>query len=339
MPERTIIDISPRTIWRVILAVLLLIAAYFARDILMLLFLSIVLASAIELPVKFFGRFRIPRIISVLIIYLFLALVLALIVYLLLPPLVVEIKNLATVLPPFVYQLSDGTLLPQLHFTLSDVASLMDNFSGWINSQTNIMTAVSGIFGGAMSATLVVVISFYLATQENGITKFLRLVLPEKNEQYVIDLWDRAQKKIGSWMQGQLLLAMAVGVLVYIGLLIVGVKYALSLALIATAFELVPFVGPVLAAIPAVVLALIQAPVLAFWTIILFVVVQQLESQIMAPLVMRRMTSLNPVIVILALVLGAQFGGIVGAILGVPVASILEEVIGDFNKRKSRAAR
>ncbi|KKR09976.1 MAG: hypothetical protein UT37_C0007G0027 [Parcubacteria group bacterium GW2011_GWA2_39_18] len=336
--EKLTIDVSYQTLWRIALWVVLFFVAYYVRDILMVLLLSIILASVVEIPVRFFYKFKIPRIASVLIIYALAIFVFALVVYLLLPPLVVEIKNLSTALPPFFYELADGSFLPQIRLNLESATNLLDIISGWINSQTNILSALTSFFGGASSAVIAVVISFYLSTQEKGIEKFLHLVLPHEKEQYIIDLWRRAQNKIANWLRGQLALGLSMGVLVFVGLKIIGIKYALILGIVAAVFEIVPFVGPILAAVPAIVLAFLQAPILAFWTAGMFLLAQQFENHVLVPLVMRRLVSMNPVIVILALIFGAKLGGILGALLGVPIMSVIEEVVADFNKRKNKSS-
>ena len=200
------------------------------------------------------------------------------------------------------------------------------------------MSALTSFFGGASSAVIAVVISFYLSTQQKGIEKFLHLVLPHEKEQYIIDLWRRAQNKIANWLRGQLALGLSMGVLVFVGLKIIGIKYALILGIVAAVFEIVPFVGPILAAVPAIVLAFLQAPILAFWTAGMFLLAQQFENHVLVPLVMRRLVSMNPVIVILALIFGAKLGGILGALLGVPIMSVIEEVVADFNKRKNKSS-
>ena len=163
-------------------------------------------------------------------------------------------------------------------------------------------------------------------------------MLPHEKEQYIIDLWRRAQNKIANWLRGQLALGLSMGVLVFVGLKIIGIKYALILGIVAAVFEIVPFVGPILAAVPAIVLAFLQAPILAFWTAGMFLLAQQFENHVLVPLVMRRLVSMNPVIVILALIFGAKLGGILGALLGVPIMSVIEEVVADFNKRKNKSS-
>jgi len=144
----------------------------------------------------------------------------------------------------------------------------------------------------------------------------------------------RSERKVGRWLQGQLLLALTVGLMVFVGLSLLGIKYALVLGIIAMIMELVPIVGPVIAAIPAVILALLQAPVMGIWVVLFYAVVQQFENHILTPLIMGRATGLNPVTVIIALLIGAKLAGILGIVLAVPVAVVIVEILDDIAKRK-----
>ncbi len=134
-------------------------------------------------------------------------------------------------------------------------------------------------------------------------------------------------------MQGQLFLGVIVGVLVYIGLSLLGIRFALLLAIIAGILELVPYIGPVLSAIPAVILAFFQAPILALWILILYIVVQQLENYLLVPVIMKKVVGLNPVVVIIALLIGGKLLGILGIILAVPAAAVLAEFFKDIKRK------
>src|SRR3989344_8170812 len=160
------------------------------------------------------------------------------------------------------------------------------------------------IFGGVFSVVILVVVSFYLASQEEGIEQFLRMVVPLRDEEYVIDLWERSRAKIGQWLRSQLLLGVVVGILVFIALTLLGVRYALFLALLAAIFELIPVIGPILAAVPAVFFALLSSPVLGLIVAVVYTIIQQLESHVLVPLLMRRVVGLNPLVVVIALLIG-----------------------------------
>ncbi len=169
-----------------------------------------------------------------------------------------------------------------------------------------------GVIGGLASVLSVLLISFYLLIKRDGIESFFRAVLPQSMENTVIRLWDRVRLRIGHWFRIQMLLSLFVGLLVFISLLILGVKYSLVLGTIAAIFEIVPIAGPIFAGAVSALIALSQSPSLAIWVVVIFVLIQQLESNVLTPLIMKRSVGVNPVIVILALLAGAQLGGIVG---------------------------
>jgi predicted PurR-regulated permease PerM len=163
----------------------------------------------------------------------------------------------------------------------------------------------------------------------------LQVVTPLRHQKYVLSLWKRSQIKIGLWMQGQLLLGLIVGVLTYLGLVILGVPYALFLAPLIALFELIPVFGPILAAIPAVIVAFGTGGVsLGFLTVGLYLIVQQFESHLIYPLVVRKVVGVPPLLVIIGLIVGAKVAGFLGIILSVPIAGALKEYIDDVNKAK-----
>jgi predicted PurR-regulated permease PerM len=198
------------------------------------------------------------------------------------------------------------------------------------------------VIGRIASFFFVFVLSFYLTIEEEGVRKFLRAVTPKDKEIYAVKVWERAQKKLSRWLGSQLLLGLIVGCMTFIGLTIIGIPYAIGLALLAAVFELVPTVGPIVAAVPAVFIAFMKSPLLGVITLILYIVVQQLENNLLVPKIMQKTGGLNPVITLLALLVGAKLAGIVGMIMAIPVAMLFNEFSGDlfdisnFYKKKSK---
>ncbi len=188
-----------------------------------------------------------------------------------------------------------------------------------------------------MSFVLIIVFSIYFAVQETGIDDFLRVVTPVRHEKYVLSLWKRSQDKIGKWMQGQLLLGLIVGILIYLGLTILSIPHALLLAVLAGLFELIPVFGQFLAALPAVALAFSDGGVTgALFVIGLYVVVQQFEAHLIYPLVVKKVVGVPPLLVILALLVGAKLAGFLGILLSVPIAAAIQEFVSDIQKTKDR---
>jgi predicted PurR-regulated permease PerM len=346
MASRQIIEISTRTILKVLLLLLSLAAVYYVRDVILILLLSIVIASAIDPGVRKLQHLRFPRPLAVLSIYILTISVFVLVFYLLVPPFINELQNFATAFP-----MSLEETISELRLRLSTFFSyapeyislpaetLTDQLNMFVNGNIIAFFSAgssvgSSLFGGVLSFILTIVLSFYFAVQENGIANFLKIITPLEHESYIINLWTRSQKKIGKWLQGQLLLGVLVGVLVYLGLTLLGVKYALVLALLAAIFELIPIFGPILAAIPSVMLAFIQAPILAVWVVLLYIIVQQMENHLIYPLVVRKAIGVPPLLVIIALLIGGKLAGFIGFILAVPVAAALLEYIDDIAKEK-----
>lgn len=312
----------------------------------LVLIASIVIASAIE-PLAVWARKRgMPRLPTVIAIYAVLAVFLSGFFYFLLLPLIGEVAVLVRTLTVYSNAVVNDSVLSNMFesqsiFGTFNTSTLIGELSSYLNSLSQflsrgIFSSLSLIFGGVMSFVLIVVLSFYLAVQEDGISKFLRIITPVKHESYVIKLWKRSQAKIGLWMQGQLLLGAFVTLLVYVSLLVVGVPHALPLAVLAGILELIPLFGPVIAAIPAI---FVTYGSLGMTTALivggLYLVIQQFENHLIYPLVVKKVVGMPPIISIMALVIGGQLAGFLGVLISVPVAAVAMEWIADLEERKS----
>lgn len=312
---------------------------FLLRDIVFVVLMAVVLASAIEPPTRWFISHRIPRLLAVLIIYFGLVLLFVGIFYFLFIPLLGDLQGFLSALPNYLGSFGDSVLSGSFpgvetllnNIPISDIAAQANDTIGALSK--NALSTASAILGGVLSLVLTIVLSFYLSVQQDGITNFLKTVTPSKHRKYVIGLWNRAEKKIGLWMQGQLLLGVIVAVLVYLGLTLLGVKHALLLGFLAGIFELIPLFGPILSAIPGVVLAFVDSGfTLALMVAGLFLIIQQFENQLIYPLVVKKVVGVPPIISIVALVVGAKLAGFIGLLLSVPVAAILMEFFNDLEK-------
>ncbi len=336
MAQSVKIEISVISLLKIVAVIAALAFLYHVRDIIVLVFLAVVIASAIDPIATFFARYKIPRILSVLLIYMSVFVLVSLVLYFVIPDLLSEMGDLATTLPQFYQQIVWGKPLSFLGYNA--LIQLQGFLNGLVPQVGEIVTGAVGLtpklFEGFVAFASVLVISFYLAVREGEIRKFIKLITPGGYESYAIDLWNRTHKKFGRWLQGSLFLAFLVGVTAFIGLSLLGVKYSLSLALLAGAFELIPMVGATLATIPAVLIALTQSWYLALGVLILYIVIQQLENNLMVPLVFKRMIGLNPIIVILSLLIGFKLVGPLGLLIAVPAAAALGEFLGDISTGK-----
>ena len=338
--SKTTIEITTGTIIRALLLILLAVFLYQIREIVAVVLLAVVLASAIDPAARWLGHYRAPRVLSVIFIYFSAFLVLVSAFYIVVPPLFNELSSFTVQLPEYFKSSVSNQYLaqffPELPSSISDYFSdIFPAINGPLQSVTGgFLETISSVFGGALSLILIIVFSFYLAVQENGIENFLRIIAPREKEAYILDLWSRSRRKIGRWLQGQILLGLLVGVLVFLGLTILQVKYALLLAVLSAIFELIPVFGPIMAAIPAVAIAFIQKPILGLLVLAFYIIVQQFENHLIYPLVVKKTVGVNSILVILSLVIGGKIAGFFGLILAVPIAAVLMEIVNDIEKRK-----
>lgn len=343
--HKQVIEVSFWTMFKAALLVAGIFALWQLREFIGVLLLSIVIASAIEPANHWFARHRIPRVLGVIFIFLAAFLFFIAVFYLILPPLFNDIIGFITQLPSYVQETFSPhgvvfSMFPDLPLalrrSLRDTALLLEKtFESYIPLiGSGAISAGSSLFGGVLSFILLIVISFYLSVQEHGIENFLRIITPLEHEAYILSLWKRAQRKIGRWLQGQILLGVLIGVMVFLMLSILNVQHAAVLAILAAIFEIIPIVGPIMAAIPSIAIASLQGPLMALMVMCLFILVQQIENHLIYPLVVRRTVGVPPLLVVLAIIVGGKLGGFFGIILSVPIAAILVEYLNDVAERK-----
>ena len=333
--SRTIIEISPKTIFWILGIGILAALLYMVRDIIGVLIFAIIIASALEPILQFAESKKLPRLLSLIVIYILFFVVFAAVIYIILPLILDQFRDFTQNYPDYFGKIEEAagtiTFLPGLS---ANVRDLLDQLTVQIPSFTSLLSYASSIFGGIISFIIVLVISFYLSLSRGALDDFLGSVMPPQFEAYAHGLWIRAQKKMGRWLQAQVLLSFIMAAIVGIGLWILGVKYAFLAAITVGILEIVPFVGPIVAGAVSTLLALSQSPILGLWTLIFFVAAQQLENHVLVPLLLKKLVGLNPVAVILAILVGAKLGRILGILLAVPLAAVVDEFFEDLSKRK-----
>lgn len=337
------IHISSGTIIKTILFLLLVALLWYLKDIVLIVLTAVVIASAIEPGVHGLMRRGLPRILSVIVVYLLVIGVFFGIIFFFAPPILGDAATLLKQLPESLsnFNITDAThgLLPwgSVSDTLASADVLQNLARSLQGSTSGAFGALSAFFGGVTSSILIVVFSFYFSVQETGVDDFLRVVTPVSNEAYVLGLWKRSQTKIGKWMQGQLVLGLIVGILLYLGLLILDVQHALLLAILAGIFELIPVFGQILAMIPAVAFGFISGGITESLLIVgLYVIVQQFEAHLIYPVVVKKVVGVPPLLVILSLIVGFKLFGFLGILLSVPIAGAIQEYVADIDREKKR---
>ena len=342
------ISISTGTIVR---ALLVLLAGYIfwsLRDLVLVILTSIVIASFIESAIPFFKKIKIGRVFSVVIMYVFTIALFAALFYLFAPLLITEIYNFASFISNYApginflnyfnNQTFSGAkdIVSNLSNNGMSIATLLSTSKAFItNLSDGFFTTLSMAFGSIFNVVLIVIISFYLSVQEKGIENFLRIILPIKHEEYVIDLWERTRRKIGLWMKGQMLLGVLIAVLTYLVLSILGIQYALLLAIIAGVMELIPY-GILIALIPAVSFSYLSGGMSSALTVLgAYLIIHQFEIYLFSPLIIKKVTGLSPLIIILSVLIGLKLGGFWGLLLSIPGALLFMEIMNDIEKHKT----
>ncbi|MFA6197739.1 MAG: AI-2E family transporter [Patescibacteria group bacterium] len=339
------LSISTSSILKIIFILIGLWLLYVIRNVIGILFVSLILTAGITPWVDWMEKRKIPRVVGTIFLYAILLGLFSLIVILIIPPLTEQIGQIISAFPQYYDKIIQG--FERLK-NVSPESGLVNSIQQSLQTVNNSLSKVAGgifsglvtVFGGFASFLSIMVITFYLSQERNNGKKIIQSIAPAQYQPYLAQLTNRISLKLGSWLRGQLLLCVIIFIVSYIGLTILGVHYALVLALIAGFFEFIPFVGPVVAAVPALFLSFAQSPIKALLVLILYIVIQQLENQLIVPKVMQKSTGLNPVIVIIAMLIGARLGGIIGVMLAVPTAAIIQVFTSDFfGQKKERESQ
>lgn len=321
------IAISTGTMFRILAIAAIVTFLYVIRDIVAMTLVSLFLAALIDPFADMFARWRIPRALAVVVVYLVGLSFLALVIVLIVPPLLTETSELFTALSPF-FANATGSLQFDVWLTSSWSSGIGDALttlrsSGVADALPKLAafgtTAVDVVFRGVV----VLILAFYFVVERNSMTKAIGVIAPPEYQPFVVRIALKMREQMGVWLRGELALMGSIFVLIYGALSLIGVPYALVLALCAAFLEIIPFIGPMVSAIPAILIALAVSPLHALITAGSYLVIQQVEGNILVPKIMQRVAGINPIVSVLAVLIGARVGGIVGAVLSIPLAMAL----------------
>jgi predicted PurR-regulated permease PerM len=322
------------------LTVALLWALYLVREALLLIYVAALVAIGLAPLVATVERVRLrrrrrraqlPRWAAILAIYLAVIGIVTGIAALIVPPLLDQAQAFRSELPMMIERgqqwLLDRGLLPQ-RLTLSDALEQSPVAGGDV--VRTVVDTLWRFLGGLVGILTILILAFYFLVDSDGLVRtFLRL-FPARERGRAADACDRIATKVSAWLAGQLLLGAIIGATAALGLWLLGVPYFYVLALIAGVGEMIPVVGPLLAAIPAIAVALSVSPSTALFVALFFLAQQQVENHVLVPKIMERQVGVSAVVVIVALLVGGTLLGVVGAILAVPTAAILQVVFEDL---------
>lgn len=333
--DKTTVEISMATFFKVIAIVAVGAFLFIIKDIVAIVFFSILLVLLLQPPVSWLSAKRIPKSLSVIIIYVLLISLFALSFILIIPPIQQQSGQMLMVLEQYTNNISAYLGVRESHFSgfnfeFTDLNNYFTKITASVFSQ------LGNVIGAFITLGIVLVISFYGLVEESAFKRIIRSIVPSVYQPYLYQIATRIQRKLGMWLRGQLLLAFVIFLFTYIGLLLLGVEYALVLALLAGVLEFIPYVGPLLSGVVAAFLNFFVSPLKALMVIILFLFIQQIENHVLVPKIMQKATGLNPVVSIVALLVGAKLGGIVGILLAIPVTLALSVFVQDFVDKQAQ---
>lgn len=339
--EKIVIDVSYESILRFFLVSFSLFFLYYIKDVIFIILIAVLLALIMEPAVDGMQKEnKIPRVFGAGLLFMSVFTVLGMIVYTVAPILAKEVGQLAANIPGYVNQFDvEYFASNRQNFGMfsSNFQSILSSASDSLASATtSLLSGALGFFGGVLSAILIFVISFYLVIEDNGIEKFVKASVPNDLQPQFMRIVKKIEAKMGRWFVGQITLGFIVGFLSFVGLYAIGVPYALALALIAGLFELIPYIGPTLSAIPAMLVALTISPGTMVLVFILYFFIQQFENHLIVPKVMEKSVGLHPVIIIFAALIGGQLAGVPGIVLAIPVATIISIILEDIKYENNR---
>ena len=338
MDEGRVLDISWGSIVKVAISAFVVYLIFLLKDILVWVLFGLILSILFDPVISFLQKRRIPRVVSMIGVYAVIFAVLAYIIFATTPLFVAEIQEFSQLLPQYFEEQISPPLQGLGIAAFEDFESFLQAIGeDAAKSSATIVSALFSIFGGIFSTIFVISVAMFLSIEDRPVERILSLLFPKKYEAVALDVWAKSQRKVSAWFLSRVLSSIFVGGATYISLSLFNVQYPFSLGLLAGLLNFIPIVGPLLTAILVGFLVALDSPLRALFVVLALTLIQQIENNILTPILSKKFIGLPPVLVLVALAVGAQFWGIMGAILAIPLAGILFEFLRDFLKKRKEA--
>jgi len=320
MPRK--IEISHRTIIFAVLFLIFLWLLYYIRDLILELFVALLIMAILNPLVTRLSKFKIPRAISVFIVYLVVFGVFGAVIAGIIPPLVEQTTSFVNNLPKYLSSLGIGGYINEQ--ITGQLLSQLGSIPGQI-----VKVGIS-VFSNVVAVITVLILAFYLLLARNKLEDQLGLFFGDDKKRELGRIIDLLESRLGGWARGALTLMALVGVSNYIGLVILGIPFALPLAILSGLLEIIPYLGPVVAAIPAVIIGLSISPLMGLAVAALAFLIQQLENYLFVPKVMEKSAGVSPIVTLLSLAVGFRIAGVVGVVISVPVVLTVQVLLSKY---------
>ncbi len=337
MNSEKLLDISWDSILKVALAAFVIYLLYSIRDILILVIFALIISVLFNPAIDFLQRRRVHRVLATGLVYVLIFGALGVSIYLISLSFIPEVGQFAELFSQYFEKIT-----PPLKWLGIEAFENFETFitavEGWLlGASSNIFTALSAVFGGIFSAFTIFSLAFFFSLEGKWTERVIRLLFSKKHEEYAISVWEKSQQKISGWFGMRILCCFFVGLASFLALKLFKIDYAFSLGLFAGITNIIPILGPILAGAIITILVFFEDWLKAVFILIVFFLIQQIEGNILTPILSKKFIGLPPVLVLIALLIGGKLWGLLGAILAIPLAGILFEFIRDFfKKRKDR---
>jgi predicted PurR-regulated permease PerM len=300
------------------------------RAIIIAIFISYIIMAALSPLVDFLEQYKFPRVLAAAIAFVGTLLFLVLLIFPLFPFFVGQIHALFINLPSFVDQAAQALGVDiNVRQLQTIIASEGRNLGG------NALTLTGQIFGGVFSTITILVVSFYLLIEHKTVKRTIIGMFSRSLEKRVAKTISEVEDKLGAWTRGQIVLSLVIGSITWIALTLLGFEYALPLAVLAGLLEIIPTIGPIIASIPAIIVAVTISPQMTVIIILLYIAIQLLENNLLVPRIMEKAVGLNPVLIIIGVIIGSTLLGVAGALLSVPFISLVKVVIDNIHEEQA----
>jgi predicted PurR-regulated permease PerM len=332
------IEFPTKQILKLIFILALIFLSVKLHEVIILVFLSFILMASIKPAVTLmYVKFKIPKGLSIAIIYLLIIVLITISIYFISKPLASEVKKFADTLPSIIqnsittFPFLDGKVDPNVlgESIKKFFTGLSTDFSNLGNALQNALSLTFTAFGLIIHFITVIIISIYLLLDRENILNFIIKAF-RLDKMKFLKTYEKIESQLGAWIRGQLFLGLIVGVTTWIGLTILGIKFALPLAVLAGMLEIVPIIGPILTAIPIAIIGFSMSPVKGLLSLGLSTLIQQVEGHFLVPGVMKRAVGLSPVVTLISLLIGSRLLGLVGSIIAVPLAAMFSVLIQSY---------
>lgn len=332
--QERVLDISWETILKIFVAGVSLYLFYLIRDLLIWFLFALLVSILLDPIIDFLQDKKVPRVLAVIFVYLAVFGSLSCLIYLVAAPLISEVQDFIRSFPQYFEKFSPPLKIMGLE--------AFKNFETFINifqqmlgrMSTDIFSALFSFFGGVFSTFFVIMVAIFLSLEEKSTERAILLLASKKYEAYALSLWQKCQRNVSGWFATRILGSVFVGIVSYIGFLIFNIEYPASLAMLAGILEFIPIIGPFVTGIIAFAIVSMTSLSQAFFVLVFFMIIQQIEGSILTPVLVKKFINLPPSLVLVSLAIGGTLYGVLGALFFVPLAGIFYEFFRDFLKKR-----